>query len=1075
MARTVLPLVGAAVGFWVGGPTGAQIGFAAGSIIGGAVDPVKIQGPRLGETGAQTSAEGAPRAIIYGTISCTGNVIAAGPLVLQEVETSEGKGSGPVTSTEHGYRTYAIRICEGPVGGILRIWEDDKLVYDIRTGSGMLAESARWIAGCTIYLGTEDQLPDPNLETEINSDMPAYRGTCYMVFSQRDLTDRRGSIPQYRFEVAKSVEDPVVNDLTAQASVPVYSPLGVPEHQYVHLNYMHPANPNYLTNAFVGSILTNAVTKDGSVPYKLYDFDESCAIVSTADVVMIPGSFSSASPTPTSDFFTHGYYGQLAVIQGTNYENGTQLYLTSGGSLVSVLVPDSGALSYWYADNASNARLIQNYLWVTASAVYLGVPVRVNGSGTTNYNSVFMWPTVGGTAPDYRVNASATIFGVCATPGAAFMTHLGRDGKFRIINDVGVYSVYSASLVLESSETLPFSIGGIEGFGVDDDVAVFIRSTSDDGGPTSSMYVRSVADWALESTYANATFATKTVGTRVIFTDDSVFIQCNETLLRSEYEQSSVGAPAILSEIVSDIHDRCKIDSSKFDVSELTDEVSGLLLAGDYTGADAINTLRAPYFFDKYEADKSLWYPKRGANAAFVIDIDDLVEEPDVNNRQQAIEYPKKMHLQYQHANSGYAVVKATSSRSSPDARVIGEAGMAVPVVLTENEAAQTVAKMHKVAWTEADGSIELGVPDSFIEFTPTDVGSVTLRGQTTRRRIVKSDYADGVIRWTLVKDRQSAYTSEVEGVPVPDPTPPPATITGSTVLAVLDISSRTDTEDDLNIYYGVTGAMPAWYGAVVQRSTDGGANYTNIVSINQASIIGYISGSVTDASEYFTDTTNVLTVTLYRDGQSLESITDQQFLSEGGAFALEKPDGSWEIMQYRDAELDTSGRFILSTLHRGLLNSGTSSHSDGALFVMLDRPVHMAMPSSLIGVDLTHRAPSFEQSPELASEQTAEYIGRSQIEWPIAYLELTRNGTDISATWTPRHRFGTDDAPVASINFQGYRVTIDGGSNGSVTFDTTTAGFTNYDASSLGGGLTVSVSSLNRITGAGPSTSDII
>jgi hypothetical protein len=79
-----------------------------------------------------------------------------------------------------------------------------------------------------------------------------------------------------------------------------------------------------------------------------------------------------------------------------------------------------------------------------------------------------------------------------------------------------------------------------------------------------------------------------------------------------------------------------------------------------------------------------------------------------------------------------------------------------------------------------------------------------------------------------------------------------------------------------------------------------------------------------------------------------------------------------------------------------------------------------------------------------------------------------------ITATWAPRHRFGTDDAPVASINFQGFRVTLDDGVLPPVTFDTSTAGFT-YDASALGSPLTVSVSSLNRITGAGPATSEPI
>src|SRR5690606_6481711 len=62
MARTLLPVVGGVLGGMVGGPMGARIGFAAGSVIGSIVDPVQVRGPSIGETGAQTSAEGAPRA-----------------------------------------------------------------------------------------------------------------------------------------------------------------------------------------------------------------------------------------------------------------------------------------------------------------------------------------------------------------------------------------------------------------------------------------------------------------------------------------------------------------------------------------------------------------------------------------------------------------------------------------------------------------------------------------------------------------------------------------------------------------------------------------------------------------------------------------------------------------------------------------------------------------------------------------------------------------------------------------------------------------------------------------------------
>ena len=47
MARTILPILGGAVGFIVGGPAGARWGWMIGSI----VDPQVIIGPRIGDIG----------------------------------------------------------------------------------------------------------------------------------------------------------------------------------------------------------------------------------------------------------------------------------------------------------------------------------------------------------------------------------------------------------------------------------------------------------------------------------------------------------------------------------------------------------------------------------------------------------------------------------------------------------------------------------------------------------------------------------------------------------------------------------------------------------------------------------------------------------------------------------------------------------------------------------------------------------------------------------------------------------------------------------------------------------------
>lgn len=199
MARTVLPIVGAVVGTFFGNP---QLGYAIGSVIGNAVDPQRIKGPRIGDATLQTSQEGAPRPIVYGTAAVMGNLIDRGPLNKVITEERQGKGGGPVVENESLFMTFAIRICEGEICGVKRIWEDERLVYDIRPGSEILSDSLRYAEGFTLYGGSETQLPDPDLETIHGvGNTPAHRGTAYIVFKEKNLTDRRGSIPQFRFEV----------------------------------------------------------------------------------------------------------------------------------------------------------------------------------------------------------------------------------------------------------------------------------------------------------------------------------------------------------------------------------------------------------------------------------------------------------------------------------------------------------------------------------------------------------------------------------------------------------------------------------------------------------------------------------------------------------------------------------------------------------------------------------------------------------------------------------------------------------------------------------------------------------
>ncbi|MDQ2823566.1 MAG: phage tail protein [Pseudomonadota bacterium] len=132
-----LPYVGAAVGSFFG-PMGSQVGFMLGSLASSAIDPQRIEGPRMDDLRVQSATYGRPLPALYGAQRIAGNLIWAKSLKEVKHEERAGKG-GPVTSTYSYYANAAIAICEGPIAGIRRIWADGKILYDSSATSTTVA------------------------------------------------------------------------------------------------------------------------------------------------------------------------------------------------------------------------------------------------------------------------------------------------------------------------------------------------------------------------------------------------------------------------------------------------------------------------------------------------------------------------------------------------------------------------------------------------------------------------------------------------------------------------------------------------------------------------------------------------------------------------------------------------------------------------------------------------------------------------------------------------------------------------------------------------------------------------
>ncbi len=215
MATILLSAAGAALGASIGGGvlglSSVAIGRAVGAIAGKIIDQkIMGEGSEAVETGRvdrfrlTSASEGSPIAQVFGRIRVGGQVIWASRIrevaeMVDEGAGGGGLGKGVLTGTSsasdsveyHYYQSVAIGLCEGEIARVGRVWIDG-------------VEIAQSDLAMRVYTGTETQGPDPKIEAvEGAGQVPAYRGTAYVVIEDLDLTAYGNRIPVFNFEVVR--------------------------------------------------------------------------------------------------------------------------------------------------------------------------------------------------------------------------------------------------------------------------------------------------------------------------------------------------------------------------------------------------------------------------------------------------------------------------------------------------------------------------------------------------------------------------------------------------------------------------------------------------------------------------------------------------------------------------------------------------------------------------------------------------------------------------------------------------------------------------------------------------------
>ncbi|MEM1428783.1 MAG: glycoside hydrolase/phage tail family protein [Pseudomonadota bacterium] len=206
MATLLLGAAGAAIGGAVGGSvlglSSVIIGRAIGATLGRVIDQ-RLMGAgsdvvevgKLSRYRVTGASEGAPMGRVFARTRVGGQVIWSTRFrerVRKEKVGGKGGGGGGATTKTYTYSvSLAVALGEGPILRVGRIWAD-----------GMEIDAAR--LDIRVYRGTDDQLPDPLIEAvEGPGQVPAYRGTAYVVIEDMPLGDYGNRVPQLSFEVVR--------------------------------------------------------------------------------------------------------------------------------------------------------------------------------------------------------------------------------------------------------------------------------------------------------------------------------------------------------------------------------------------------------------------------------------------------------------------------------------------------------------------------------------------------------------------------------------------------------------------------------------------------------------------------------------------------------------------------------------------------------------------------------------------------------------------------------------------------------------------------------------------------------
>lgn len=1023
MAQLAISVVGAVVGgvigFYVGGPSGAAYGAEVGFALGGVAGSMLIHapGPAPNDLRVQDSAYGRPIPWMYGIYRGAGNVIWCD----SPSQTGGGKGApGGAANAAHVTLSFAVGICAGPILGVRRIWANGKLIYDVSNPSNFsqISGSNQMITGFTVYLGDENQNPDPTIQAvEGVNNTPPFRGLAYVVFQNLDLSSWGNYMPSLSFEVVVSGD--ITYTLTGQSAFQAGSlPFGTTP-TAIGTQIDAAGNVSGFAYGVVGSV------------FAMSSFVQAQDDVTTFPQLPNAATYLNTGFSPPFEYCQS--YDEPGILCGDGNWYDLNGFVTAYGASFGISIPGANG----------SAIKKNNVVYATQFLANTPYPMMVSSGGLQGWQ-------LGDTAIAMR------LVGVTAA-------------------HIYVVGVDSGDAVW-GEKLIQFDINGNHPVVLTSDVALGLGTC---GYCVSDTELYLTGGWNTVRLW-NGTALVDT-GIPGNYGDLSTFTVQNGNAYFSQFGGGGGGEffaqvptfnyqPEPLANIVSDMCNRAGLTSGQYDVSTLTDGVIGYAIGTHASPRGNLNPLMTTYFFDANDTDGQIKFVKRGAAPVGTFHYADLGASSsigdDANNNpitepiQQEVDLPRSLVFTYNALNADYQVNSQRAFKANTNSNK--DVAMQAAIVLPDDEGLMRAQTMLWEAWVgRKQFQVTTGL--GYIVYEPGDV--VLLEnavGAFYTVRITKCTYdAQGNLAWEMQAEEPDIYPNSsynAQGGAPKGAGGQTLDYAGLTILRIVDTPPLRNIDGKTpSLYLAACGLKDTWPGVMVDISRDA-SSYSQLQRILNASTMGVANNALaTFTGGNQPDELSTLSVTLY-DG-ALSSISYSDFLSGINAALLGN-----EIIYFRNATQTAANVYTLSGLLRG--RGGThwamASHQQGEAFTVLDasKLIEATINQSDIGATLyfePHLLNLFANQPVLAvtdipTEATVKPLP------PFQFRALPGSATatnDITLNWFRQARINAawlngTDVPLDETTESYQLVITDGSGNVKRTTVVTAATTYQYTAANI-------------------------